>query len=285
MTKDNKPEDIWERLDRIPRHVFYTLLLGLMIVSLLVPLGLPIKVGAATRKFYDIVDAVPNDGVVVFDISFSPGADPELGPQFTAILHHVFSKPVRVLFTVFVQDGQMMLQIYLDRLKPETYGKVYGKDWVNFGYRAGGISAMAELAKDMTFFKTDYKGTPLSELAVMKGVKDYRDVSLIITVTTASGGLSSPEDWVQQWATPYKTPLLVAMLKMMIPNTLPYFEAGQVKAYMGGTDQAAEYELLVERPGKGLAYTDALTNVHLLVIAFVILGNVGYLVRQRRKKP
>jgi hypothetical protein len=284
MTQNTKLESIWEKLDRIPRHIFYTLLLGVMIVSLLIPLGLPIKVGAATRKFYDVIDALPRDGVVICDVAFSPGADPELGPQFTAILHHLFSKPTRVLFTALVQDGQMMLQIYLDRVKPETYGKVYGKDWVNFGYRAGGISAMAELAKDMTFFKTDYKGTPLSDLAVMKGVKDYRDVSLIITVTTASGGLSSPEDWVQQWATPYKTPLVVAMLKMMIPNTLPYFESGQIKAYIGGIDAAAEYEMLIKRPGKGLSYTDALTNVHILIIAFVILGNVGYLVRQRRKE-
>lgn len=285
MTMKDTRESIWEKLDRIPRHIFYTILLGVMVFSLLVPLGLPIRIGSTTRQFYQIIENLPSNSVVIFDIAFGPGADPELGPQFAAVLHHVFNKPVRTLFTALVQDGQMMLLIYLDRVKPEAYGKVYGKDWLFFGYRAGGISAMAELARDMTFFKTDYKGTSLTDLPVMNGIRNQADVNLIITVTTASGGLSSPEDWVAQWATPYKTPLTVIVLKMMVPNALPYLGSGQIKAYMGGIDAAAEYELLVKHPGRGLSYTDALSNIHILIIAFVALGNIGYIIRKRGRKP
>ena len=53
---------------------------------------------------------------------------------------------------------------------------------------------------------------------------------------------------------------------------------------MAGVDGAAEYELIIKRPGKGLGLTDALTNIHLLIVAFIILGNIGYLAKKRRKK-
>jgi hypothetical protein len=105
----------------------------------------------------------------------------------------------------------------------------------------------------------------------------------VITFTTSMAGVSSPADWVQQWTTPYDVSLACVVLKMMMPSVSPYYGTGQVDALIPGAGASAEYELLVNRPGEGLASTDALSFAHLLIIVLVVLGNV-VLLNKRVKK-
>lgn len=268
---------IWHIIDSIPRQFYYTILLFLLCYALVFPMGLPIRIKGETKELYNLIEGLPEDSVVLVDIAFGAGGMPELGPPYLAVMHHLFSRPLRVIVMTLYTEGPQMYSIYLDKLNPEeTYGKKYGEDYVFFGYNAGGVTTMTELAKDMRFLGTDYMGTPLDQLPVMEGVYDNKDVALVITFSTASGGISSPTDWVQQWATPYGATLACVVLKMMMPTVSPYYGAGQVKALIPGAGAAAEYELLIDKPGEGLASTDALSLAHLLVISLMVLGNIGY---------
>jgi len=270
-------QSIWERMENIPRQAYYTILIILLCYALINPMGLPIRITGETKELYNLIEGLPEDSVVLVDIAFGPGAMPELGPIFTAVMVHMFERPINVIvMTLYVDGPQMYNQFVTNKLKPEkSFNKEYGIDYCFLGYSAGGITTMAELAKDMRFLETDHKGTPLDQLKVMDGVNDYKDIDLVITFSTASGGISSPTDWVLQWATPYEAPLACVVLKMMIPTVSPYYGSGQVKALIPGAGGSAEYELLIDRPGEGLSSTDALSVAHLVVLTLMVLGNIG----------
>jgi len=279
-------QTIWDRLENIPRQAYYTVLLILLCYTLVNPLGLPIRITGETKELYNLIEELPEDGVVLVDIAFGPGAMPELGPIFKAVMVHMFERPVRVIVMTLYTDGPQMYNQYVTtQLKPGTsFDKMYGVDYCFLGYSAGGITTMAELAKNMRFLETDVEGTPLDELKVMDGVNDYKDVDLVITFSTSSGGISSPTDWVLQWATPYDAPLACVVLKMMMPTVSPYYGSGQVLALVPGAGGSAEYELLVNRPGEGLSSTDALSVAHLTVIALMIFGNIGFFMQKYGRK-
>ena len=272
-------KSVFDRLESIPREIIYAILLVGLCYVLVNPIGLPIKVTGETRELYDLIEGLPEGSVVLVDIAFGAGGMPELGPAFTAVMHHMFQRNLRVIVMTLYTEGPQMYNILVDgKIKPDTtYGKIYGTDYCFFGYNAGGVTTMAELARNMRVLGTDYRGTSLDQLSVMDGVEDYSDIDLVITFTTSSGGISSPADWVQQWATPYGAPLACVVLKMMTPTVSPYYGTGQVDALIPGAGASAEYELLVNRPDEGLASTDALSFAHLLVVVLVVLGNIAFL--------
>ena len=45
---------------------------------------------------------------------------------------------------------------------------------------------------------------------------------------------------------------------------------------MGGMKGAAEYELLVNAPGAAVQGMDAQSLGHIVILVFIILGNLGY---------
>jgi hypothetical protein len=283
MSQDNS---IWDRLDKLPRQVYYTLLVIGLVVILIRPIGLPINIGKETEELYENIENLPEDSVVLVDIAFASGAIPELGPAFTAVMHHLFQKDVRVIIMTLYTEGPQMYGLLIENgIKPnQEYDKVYGEDYVFLGYSAGGVTTMAELATDMKLLGTDYRDNTLSTMPVMEGVDTHEDVDMVITFSTSSGAISSPADWVQQWATPYQANLACVVLKMMIPTVSPYYGSGQVKALVSGAGGSAEYELLVNKPGQGLASTDALSYAHILVIALVILGNISYFAKEGQNR-
>jgi hypothetical protein len=47
---------------------------------------------------------------------------------------------------------------------------------------------------------------------------------------------------------------------------------------------AAQYEVLVDRPGLGLGGMDAQSISHLVIIALILIGNIAYVAVGRKKK-
>jgi len=64
----------------------------------------------------------------------------------------------------------------------------------------------------------------------------------------------------------------------------PYYNAGQIPGFLGGLKGAAEYESLVERPGLGVKGMDAQSMAHLLMLSFIVIGNIGYFISRRHEQ-
>jgi len=273
---------IWRRLEDVPREVLYVILLIVFIIPMINPIGLPVPVSAAVKKWHDTIEALPVGSAIMIDFGYSGGGEPELGPLAVAVYHHIFRKGGLKPITMSTSlEGTLLWDKVIAEVKPEQYGRKYGVDYIHIGYISGTETAMAAVGKDLrATTNTDYKGNSLDQFPIMQGIKDASSFKLLICYTT--GGDQS-EGWVRQWYTPYKVPYLCAVIAMMVPTMLPYQKAGQIVSLLAGA-QAGEMELLIKMPGRGIKSADVITLTHILVFAFIILGNIAYYGRKASER-
>lgn len=283
MSRVTEEITIWEKLENIDRRIIYLLLWIVVLWPLLSPIGLPVSISAETRVAYQFIEDLPAGSVVVASFDHSFAGMPELYPHDLAFLHHLFSRPLKVVIIAIWQEGSLVAELALKELSggedPRTgiekvYGKKYGEDWVFLGWIPGGETGMRAFGQDMhTAAPADFWGTPITDLPMMADIKTAEDVDLLVSIESGTPG--APE-WIRQWWSVYGTPIIVPIVAVGAPELVPARQAGQLVALLPGVRAAAEYEQLVGRLGLGTASADALSTTHILVIIFVIIGNIGY---------
>jgi len=277
-----KGTGFWRRLEDVPREVLYAILLIVFIVPMLNPIGFPVPISAEVKKWHDTIQALPAGSTIMIDFGYSGGGEPELGPMAVAVYHDIFKKGGLKAITMSTSiEGPLLWDKVIAEVNPGKYGAKYGVDYIHIGYIAGTETAMAAVGKDLrATTNTDYKGNPLDQYPIMQGIKDASSFKLLICYTT--GGDQS-EGWVRQWYTPYKVPYLCSVIAMMVPTMLPYRKADQIVSLTAGAE-AGQMELLLGMPGRGIKSADVITLTHILVFAFVIMGNIAYYGRKMSER-
>ncbi len=93
-----------------------------------------------------------------------------------------------------------------------------------------------------------------------------------------------PEVWIRQVVDPMKIIYALGTVTVCVPSALPYYDSGQIKGLLGGLRASAEYEVLNNKPGQGAAMMDAQSMAHLLILAFIAIGNIAFFVDKSKKK-
>ena len=266
---------VWEKLTALPREVVMGLVIVAMLIPALNPLGLPLMTGDMSIAWYDTVDALPADSVVLMDIGYGSGGYPSLGPGNIAALHQMFEKDLKVVIMATSLEGTMMYPLIMDVVGPEqNYGLVYGEDYVFIGYIAGEQTAMAGVLGDLkALVSVDYQGTSIDSLSLMDNVNGADDIDLVAYLTTAGG---TAEGWVYQAYSQYDMDVIGGVLSMMTTSIKPYYDSGQLLGIMDGIKGAADLEFITGHPGDAIVSSDILTFTQTLVLIFIIIGNVSY---------
>jgi len=265
------------------RQLLYVLLIIMVLIPLLHPFGIPISISSRVREVYKYIENLPDNPKVLIEIYYEPAAATELEPAVGAILRHLVAKNPKIVFVSLIATGPIMFE----RLKsyvPDVFEKLkYGEDYVYLGFLTGGETACASLARGIKeYVVRDNYGRPTADMPIFKYANKAEDFDLVII---ASSGTDVFEWYVRQWFTPYHVPLLFVALSVIAPSIEPFVAAGQAIGMIVGQRGAAEYELLIGKPGSALAAMDAQSFAHGLVIAFIILGNVFYwIIRLQRKE-
>lgn len=264
---------VWQKLLRIDRRIIYLILFVAVSYPLLRPVGLPLTVGRETRGVYDYIEKLQPGAVVVVSFDYSPSSYAEQHPQAVAVMNHLMRKPgVKIICVAFWEQGAMMAEEVLNTM--DTRGKRYGIDFVDLGYVAGGETAMSAFAGDVwKTFPVDYRKNPIATLPMMANVKTGKDFSFLISIAAGSPGI--PE-FVRQIQGPYKVPFAGGLVAISVPITMPYIQSGQMVGLMAGLRGAAEYEQLLSYKGKAVVGMDAISFSHLVVLAFIVIANVGF---------
>ena len=263
-----------ERMLSIDRRIIF-LVIGLCtLIPLLYPVGLAIKVSPEVRGVYDYIESLPEGSVFLLSLDFDPASKPELYPQAVSLLRHAFKKNLRVIGMTLWLPGTGMANEVISRVAREE-GKESGKDYVFLGWSPGGSSVIINMGQDLyKAFPTDYNNQPTSELPVLKGVQNLRDVSYVISLAAGTTGI---ETWYVFGKDKYKFELGGGCTGVIAPGLYPLLRSGQINGLIGGLRGAAEYEVLIGRKGKAVAGMDAQSATHFAIILLVILCNVFYL--------
>lgn len=265
------------RLADVDKRILYVVLVVMLSIPILSPLGLPLTLGKETKDTYDTIGRVPEGSTVLFLAEIAAYLFPELGPQVIAISQHCFNRNLKVVYVSFRQvEGPTILEsLVLSKL--DFRGAKYGEGYVDLGYFAGLEVSMAAFASDIyALVKEDYRKNSLDKLPIMKNLKTAKDFQLLVIIGVA-------DEPVRQFGR-FGIPTVVGTYAVVAPEVYPFYAAGQVKGILVGIRGAAEYELLVKKPGLAVASMDAISVSHVLVLVLIVIGNVGYLYERRRKK-
>lgn len=270
---------ILEKLKSIDRRIIFGIILLSTIIPLIRPIGLPIRVSEPAQKLYDTIDSLPSGSKVLFSLDYGPSTMPEVYPMNLSIARHCFQKNLKVVGMALWPMGASLGQMAFETAAGE-YEKEYGKDYVNLGFKAGGIIVVSNAATAMReVFPLDYKGTPIEELPIMDGVRGYDAFELIVTFSAGDPGVPA---WVMIAYSRYHRPVGAGCTAVSAPGFYPYLQAGQLVGLLGGMKGAAEYETLVNAPGLATSGMDAQSIAHALIILFIILGNVVYFITKKK---
>jgi hypothetical protein len=275
--------DLVIKLGNVDRRWIFLIIAIVVMYPLFKPLGLPIRPTESSQQVFNAIDALPNGSKVLLSCDYSPSTKPENHPQAIAVLRHLFEKEHKVYVTCLWPDGQFMAVEALDQVADDEYGLTYGEDYVLLGFRPGNEAVIKGIVSDLRkLYTIDSRGIAIDDLPMMKGVKNLFDFDFMFT---ASAGYPGTVEWVQLAADPTGIPMSTGVTSIQVNEVMPYVDTGQIKGILAGMPGAAEYENLIGKPGIGTSGMDAQSIAHIVIVLFIIFGNIAfYLERQRSKK-
>lgn len=267
-----------EKLQNIDRRIIYTILLIVLFVPMANPLGIPLSVNKTTQKVFDTIENLdPQSDVVLFVMDYSVGGQADVHPQAVAVAKHLANLGIPTVMVAFVSDGPMFAEQLITELGDRV---TYGETVINLGYIAGGETAVKGFVEDpKNSFETDKRGNKVADMPIMAGIKTIEDFSYIIDFQTGSPGY---QDFLRQL--PAGFPYAAGIVTVSVPNVMPFYNSGQLAGLLQGLRGAAEYEVILGEPGEGAARMDAQSMGHLVIITFIIVGNLAYFFTKRNAK-
>jgi len=271
---------ILARLLYVDRRVLFLIIAVCVTVPLLTGARMEMSVTAPVRGLYDAIEELEPGTCVWLAADYDPGSMPELYPMNLALVDHLMSRDVKIISASLWSPGAPLSQRVLETLAAR-YGKVYGTDYVNLGFKEGREAVMLSVAEDIPrTFPTDFFGTPLDRIPMLDGIGSLRDLEMIVAVSAGYPGI---KEWIQQVGTRFDTKIGGGVTAVTAPEMYPYIQSGQLVGLLSGMKGAGEYEQLVRRPGLGVAGMVAQSSVHLMVVIFIVFANVVFFLEKRKR--
>jgi hypothetical protein len=272
----------FEKIERLDRRIIFIFIALAVILPLKFPFNFEFSITPPVQKLYDTIEAIPESSKVLVSCDYDPGSMPELYPMNLAIFEHLFRRNLRVICIQLWPQGTPLAERAFNEIAENEFHKTYGVDFVNLGFKEGREVVMVSMGNSFPqTFPRDYKGTRVDEIPIMQGVKNFKDVAMIINI---SGGLPGTKEWVLQVQSRFHIRLASGCTAVSAPEFYPYFQSGQLVGLLGGMKGAAEYEKLVNRTGLGRKGMDSQSVSHLVVFIFIVIGNIAYFVLKTKKK-
>jgi hypothetical protein len=215
--------------------------------------------------------------MIAFD--YGPASMAELHPMAMGLARHILTKKLRLIGVSLDPQGANLGQDALSKTAKALDAK-QGRDWINLGYKPGYVTVIGGMGTNIPrVFPTDFSGTPLTRQPVMSGLKTYSDIGLVIDLASSN----SPTDWITFANGKYKASVGLGVTAVMATDYYPYLQSHQVVGLLNGLKGAAEYESLVHQLGMASLGMTSQSIAHMVIILFVVLGNVGYFALRRRR--
>jgi hypothetical protein len=268
------------RLQNIDRRYIF-LLIGLAaFLPLIFPLGLPLGVTPSSQNLFNAVDSLQAGSVVLLTFDYYPSTLPETEPMSYAALRHLFRKNIRVITSTVIPLGALSVMEEVVNNVAREYDKEYGVDYVNLGYKYGYVAVMLGMGRRISdIFPRDNYNNKLEDLPLMQEVKNYDDIDFLFVVSDNA----TVDYWVSLVNAQFGLPMGAGVTAVMAPKSYSFLQTKQMVGLLGGMKGAAEYERLSQNPGWATRGMDPQSIIHLLIVVFIILGNVGYFMSKRSK--
>jgi hypothetical protein len=246
------------------------------------------------EKLYNAIDNVAEDKALIIDFDYDPQTLPELEPMGFAILRHAFTKRIKVLaLSLYVQPlglAQNALTSVTEEFnrvaKTNADSIIYGRDYVFLGWQPPPLIPILGMGESIVnVYKNDYYGNRTDTLTIMKEIKNYSDIGLLVSLSSGD----PPKWWIEYAQNRFGIKVGAGITAVSASEFYPYLQTGQFSGLMVGMKGAAEYEEQIERElrikarRKASESLPSLTYAHLVIMIFIVIGNAGYFISRRTK--
>jgi len=235
-------------------------------------------------QLYDAITELPEGSKVLISFDYDPPSAPELQPMAESIIRLCMQRDLKVIMMGLWPQGPQQANLAVEKVFEDTAitnkGLKYGVDYVNLGFQTGNEFVIQRMGSSFeSMFSTDYEGTPYQELPLVRNVKNFSNIDYSVNL---SAGFPGTVEWVQVAVDRYGVQLGAGNTAVQAPQMYVYLDAGQLKGLVGGMSGASEFEDLAEYHGKGTKYMLSQSFAHVVVIAFILIGNVAFFLGGRK---
>jgi hypothetical protein len=211
------------------------------------------------------------------------------------VLEHLFRRRIPVVLLSLYNQAEPFLTSIPEgiaaRLAEELPGErwTYGVDWVNIGYQPGGylfVQGLPKAEKFMAALGKDVRGNTVTSLPIARNVGGFESVAFLGEFTGLLGMFDVYVQFFQK--KDYRPVFTHGCTSITIPEAFIYLDSGQLTGLLEGIAGAAWYSELLQQayPRRKVDTSGAINTglgvAHLIIIVFIILGNIGGLVGRRR---
>ncbi len=266
----------------LERRIVYLLLFLAVLLPLLFPIGWGSDVSPVVKMSYDLIDQTPAGGIGLISFDYEASTITEMQPMAVAQIEHAWSRGQKVIATALWPQGPQMAAQSFEEAKrnPLFKDKEYGVDYVNLGYKVGGmvtVQALGSSFKDV--YPKDSSGRAWDTLPMLKDLKNLKGLSWICSLSAGEPGL---KDWIMIAHDVHNVPVTGGTTAVSAPGFLLYVNNhGQLTGLLGGLKAASEYEALIGKKGPATTKMDAQSVAHILILLLIAVGNIKVWVRKR----
>lgn len=318
--------NIFERLQMLDRRWIFLVVAIAIIVPLIIPFNSKTYTTEPTEKLYRLIDSfapgqdekpIEKDRALLLVFTHDASTMSELFPMEVAILRHCFARKIKVFTLTFLPSAAPIMDYAINTVKEEFPEVKSGEHYVNFGYKMGALMLpiILGMGEDISeAVDIDAEGRKISSLPIMKNIKNYNEMNLIMDFSGSSAGGA----WIVYARSKFGANVGAGVTAVMAADQYPYLQTGQLTGMLAGLKGAAEYEKLVDvfatnqDPAKrefsrellkDTKYDDAITNpniktkfkqarigmnaqsvAHIMIIVFILIGNIGYFITKYKQK-
>lgn len=270
---------------RIDRRIVFLLIAIVVTIPLLVPVSFKVIPSEETLRFARAIDkAIQSPKPIMVEIVFGTQTMAEMEPIAMAVMHRLFHERKKAVFLTLEPTSAALIRRYLATME-QKYGLTYGEDYVFLGFASAYTVAIYSMGTSIEkYFHADDRGTPLSEIPLMKGVESLADVSAVLDIASNS----NPQHWINYAVTPFGIDFLMACTAVQAAEYFPYIQTGQVKGLIAGGRAGAEYESILldqgvmTEPGDAIRGLGSQSLALLTIVGLIVLGNLGYFASRRQ---
>lgn len=305
--------NFFDRMQALDRRWIYLVVALSITIPLLIPFNSKTYVTEPTENLYKMIDSFANksDKAILLSVMHDASTIAELLPMEVSILRHAFERNVKVFLLCFMPESAPIIDYAINIVKEDFPHIQSGVHYLNFGYKPWGLflPIVLGMGEDISeAVDTDSEGRKISSLPIMEDIRNYDDMNLIIDFS-ASGSVYS---WITYARVRFGANVAAGITAVMAADNYPYLQSGQLIGMLSGLKGAAEYEKLVDvfaskqksfsseeikvtwvditDPAIPYKYKTARIGMnaqsvaHIMMIVFIIFGNIGFFYNRKKNK-
>lgn len=240
-----------------------------------------------SMKIAGIIDKIKPGSKVMIVVNYGPEGRSELEESLSTLINVLSKKEISIVFATMIPTGVETTFIAIEKgisvLKTNEGKYLYGREYINIGYIAGGSIAAAMLSGGLSSVrKKDVFDLDLKNMPVMNGLNTFEDFSGFFEFSSTKMD-DVPGTVLISFLSKNKTvPKIVFCTADMVSDYIPFLKSHSIDGLAGGYENVVSVTKLLNPYSNEDKRYFICTVILLYILIVIVIGNIGNLFRGKK---